>query len=361
MAKRFISLPTLRKLFDVPDPVVVTGDGEEVAANEEGLYPGIEPGHMYMVFSEKEDVGSDQEQELTPEMIAKRRAKMKQRAFNMEKARREMIAAEYKPRHPELYGSIKPAQVLVPSFLNAVLERTPEALRSILKKESDTGLYSFDMLLPSYCELLLDEIAHYDQSGLPIVRPNSMNNYGVVLDEMGMYQWLDAVMRNFVRPFAALLYAPWGGDSLDSHHGFVVQYKIGEDTKLDFHYDDSEVTLNVCLGRTFEGGSLFFRGLLHDPSTHNEELEFQHVRGRGLLHLGKHRHGANDIRSGERYNLILWCRSSSYREQAYLRRMQQGADQHECACGHEHAEPQVHHDSHKDHVTEPQTPARHGS
>jgi hypothetical protein len=32
-----------------------------------------------------------------------------------------------------------------------------------------------------------------------------------------------------------------------------VQYKLREDKKLDFHYDDSEVTLNVCLGKEFEG------------------------------------------------------------------------------------------------------------
>ncbi len=32
-----------------------------------------------------------------------------------------------------------------------------------------------------------------------------------------------------------------------------VQYKLGEDLKLDFHYDESEVTLNVCLGKEFVG------------------------------------------------------------------------------------------------------------
>jgi hypothetical protein len=34
-----------------------------------------------------------------------------------------------------------------------------------------------------------------------------------------------------------------------------VQYKLKEDKKLDFHFDDSEVTLNVCLGKDFEGMS----------------------------------------------------------------------------------------------------------
>lgn len=29
---------------------------------------------------------------------------------------------------------------------------------------------------------------------------------------------------------------------------------------VGFHVDDSEVTLNVCLGKQFSGGELFFRG-----------------------------------------------------------------------------------------------------
>ncbi len=40
-----------------------------------------------------------------------------------------------------------------------------------------------------------------------------------------------------------------------------MQYKLTEDRALDFHYDDSHVTLNVCLGRQFEGGDLYFKGM----------------------------------------------------------------------------------------------------
>lgn len=35
------------------------------------------------------------------------------------------------------------------------------------------------------------------------------------------------------------------------------------------------------------GGSLYFAGLLKDPSTHGEKFEFDHVPGRALLHIGK--------------------------------------------------------------------------
>ena len=32
-----------------------------------------------------------------------------------------------------------------------------------------------------------------------------------------------------------------------------------------------------------------------------------------MMHLGRRRHGADDITSGERLNLILWNHSSTYR------------------------------------------------
>ena len=44
-----------------------------------------------------------------------------------------------------------------------------------------------------------------------------------------------------------------------------------------------------------------------------EEHTYSHVQGRGLLHRGQHMHGAREITEGERYNLIVWMRASSIR------------------------------------------------
>jgi len=46
--------------------------------------------------------------------------------------------------------------------------------------------------------------------------------------------------------------------------------------------------------------------------------EVNHVIGRGILHLGAHRHGALPIEEGDRHNLILWFRSSQMRNQLCL-------------------------------------------
>ena len=93
-----------------------------------------------------------------------------------------------------------------------------------------------------------------------------------------------------------------------------------EDKDLGFHYHESEITLNFCLGKKFEGGELYFRGLLEDEQTHGELFLYSHIPCVGLLHIGKHRHGALPIKSGERYNLIVWYRSTKIRKQYEMER-----------------------------------------
>ena len=187
-----------------------------------------------------------------------------------------------------------------------------------------------------------------------------MNSYGIVLTEVGFDHLLTGLRERIVEPLAKALFPDTltvmdrkgdsgrcGGGShgdchsddncghhkesnaevatgkaaLDSHHGFVVQYRMGEDVDLGFHYDAAEVTLNICLGKNgFTGGDLYFRGLLGSPDADEQHLKVSHAVGRGILHRGRHRHGALPISSGARYNLILWCRASALARP--------------CGCGH---------------------------
>ncbi|MQM13495.1 hypothetical protein Taro_046419 [Colocasia esculenta] len=49
-------------------------------------------------------------------------------------------------------------------------------------------------------------------------------------------------------------------------------------------------------------------------TTTKEVLDYSHVPGQAVLHRGRHRHGARATTSGHRINLLLWCRSSVFRE-----------------------------------------------
>ncbi len=171
----------------------------------------------------------------------------------------------------------------------------------------------------------MEEVENFEKSGLPINRPNSMNNYGLILEDIGMGGFCDQLVIQVMSKIGSLLYPNYSpAQSLDSHHSFIVQYKMDEDQKLDLHFDDSHVTLNVCLGRQFTAGDLFFCGLYDDETTHSESFYLQHNPGRGVIHLGLHRHAATEISSGERYNFIMWCRSHYHRSN--------------CTCGKDHSD-----------------------
>lgn len=97
---------------------------------------------------------------------------------------------------------------------------------------------------------------------------------GIILADVGFKEMMLDFMHQYVCPLAAILFPEHGGTSLDKLHSFVVslalvmmkvsppeslfmlrkvKYKIGEDLDLKEHVDDSEVTLNVSLGKAFTG------------------------------------------------------------------------------------------------------------
>ncbi|KAH1241290.1 putative PKHD-type hydroxylase [Glycine max] len=231
---------------------------------------------------------------------------------------RERIIANYQPLHLELY-SVDPATFFVPTFLRAINDNTEQSYRSIVS-EPFPGIFIFDIFQTHFCELLLSEIENFEkwvtETKFRIMHPNTMNKFGAVLDDFGLETMLDKLMEGFIRPLSREV----GGSTLDSHHGFVVEYGKDRDVDLGFHVDDSEVTLNVCLGKQFSGGELFFRGVRCEKhvntGSHSEEIfDYSHVPGRAVLHRGRHRHGARATTSGNRVNLLLWCRSSVNHDQ----------------------------------------------
>ncbi|KAM3330315.1 hypothetical protein ACQJBY_026933 [Aegilops geniculata] len=205
---------------------------------------------------------------------------------------RQKIVHLYKPLHQELY-SMHPSAFFVPTFLEAVRTNTEESIASIMT-EPIPGVFSFAMLQPNFCDMLLEEVENFEKwvhaMKFKIMRPNTMNKYGAVLDDFGLEAMLNQFMEEFIAPISK-----------------------------GFHVDDSEVTLNVCLGKQFSGGELYFRGIrcenhVNSETQHEEMYDYSHVPGRAVLHRGRHRHGARPTSSGLRMNLLLWCRSSVFRE-----------------------------------------------
>eukprot|EP01104_Vermistella_antarctica_P007013 TRINITY_DN1773_c0_g1_i2.p1 TRINITY_DN1773_c0_g1~~TRINITY_DN1773_c0_g1_i2.p1 ORF type:complete len:379 (-),score=68.06 TRINITY_DN1773_c0_g1_i2:42-1178(-) len=278
------------------------------------------------------------------------REKYERERIQLEKEREyiEILSDCYEPLHRNLFQfsewTLHPDLVRVlhlfrsgPAQGEDRDEATSRLFNSFLKKENE-GVFSFPVLDEECCRQIFEEVSHFDrwaaEEGIAVKRPNSMNRYGAILDHFGFKAAMNDLMTTVVEPFARFLFSDTISTSeshdttlqLDEHHAFVVEYEVGKDTSLDFHVDDSEVTLNLCLGDTFQGGDLFFGGVRcesHQSTTAvlpNEAFDFQHVLGRGLIHLGKHRHAAKHITAGRRMNLILWCRSQKYRQSLKERR-----------------------------------------
>jgi len=216
--------------------------------------------------------------------------------------------------HAELFAS--PAEWkkewLEPSFRRAMEENTPESWRAILTEHLPGEVFSFKFLTDAFCEKLVSEIYNFYESGLPARRPNSMNNYGIILNEIGLEPLIDELQR-LLQPLGHQIF-PGPGSEWDGHHCFIVRYRQGEDLGLDMHTDDSDVTFNLCLGLDFDGAGLQFCGVMGAPNHRKHTHTYKHVKGSCVFHLGRKRHGADDISRGERLNLILWNHSSSYRQ-----------------------------------------------
>jgi hypothetical protein len=150
-----------------------------------------------------------------------------------------------------------------------------------------------------------------------------VNNYGVIVNEIGMMPMITSFQQTYLWPITRRLF-PYQGSQFDDHHSFLVRYQAGEDLGLDMHTDDSDVTFNVCLGdANFTGATLVFCGMFGQPQHRLQMHVYHHQVGRAVLHLGSRRHGAEDIESGARVNLIVWSHNHLYRSSEEYRTMQQ--------------------------------------
>ncbi|XP_067084112.1 2-oxoglutarate and iron-dependent oxygenase domain-containing protein 2 [Osmerus mordax] len=223
----------------------------------------------------------------------------------------------YTPLHKHVY--LLQENYLAPEFRQIVdycwsQDASEDGLLALIQTETAQRVYRFPVFKKSFCEELIEELEHFEVSSAPKSRPNTMNHYGILLNELGLDEGFITVLReHYLQPITSLLYRDCGGRRLDSHKAFVVKYDMHEDLDLSYHYDNAEVTLNVSLGKEFTEGNLYFGDMRQVPLNETECTEVQHRVGEGVLHRGQHMHGALPISSGQRWNLILWLRASQER------------------------------------------------
>lgn len=125
--------------------------------------------------------------------------------------------------------------------------------------------------------------------------PNTMNKYGVVLKR-------NQHLRDLVGEVGLVAggHFPEIKKLRKDAYAFAVDYSTTTQRSLAFHTDQSDVTLNICLGSNFTGGDLVF-------GEGRKRFVLKHKVGQAIIHRGNHLHRAMPLKSGTRTNLILWC------------------------------------------------------
>lgn len=93
--------------------------------------------------------------------------------------------------HEDLFVGLdlNSTDVFDPELLPVIeASKRPDAQQALLEvvQQEAVGIYSFPFFSERFCERFLDELDNYYRSGLPIRRPNSMNNYGIIVNEIGV-------------------------------------------------------------------------------------------------------------------------------------------------------------------------------
>ena len=239
-------------------------------------------------------------------------------------AERRKVIDIFTTKHGHAMPDLYRLDAMEATLMKMVTQRTKDAIfiQKNPKMAVDVigpGIFAFDLFDPAMATMFLAEIDAFYQSKLPAQRPNSMNAYGVIVNDIGLEPFITLLQQVIFVPLARALFDDndlgHPGTSFDSHHAFIVRYRRDEDSHLDIHTDDSDVTFNVSLGRgDFKGSNLIFCGYLGQKNHRQHCVTYEHKLGKCCVHLGNRRHGTDDIAQGERVNLIVWCHSLAWRE-----------------------------------------------
>ena len=260
-------------------------------------------------------------------------------------------------------------------------------IMQLITEESE-GIYSFPLLSPEGCNRILEEINHFsqweyqqslsssDSSSSSLVHNFGSNRRNIPLKACGLDIVQDILFENILQPLCTVVFPEISNinivpsstsesgkqtiinktqSSLDFRYGYIIGYTDKQTAQhqleerqqstvstpsssssnggietlltrnsLRKHTDDSEVTVNINLGKIFTGGDLIFKGL-RNTSQKNHQINKTNIGistndtvihpelGKAIIHLGQHIHAVTPVETGERYNLILWSRSSTYR------------------------------------------------
>jgi hypothetical protein len=175
------------------------------------------------------------------------------------------------------------------------------------------GVFLRQLFDEQQCATMLRAIKNQsDGESLGSSQPNSMQEYGVVVDEPELAGKLARLANEQLKEEIKVLFPSFPHYEFSEHYAFLTSYGEDANQDLSLHVDASHLTLNICLDSNIQGSDLVFTGSrcrqhLNDaPDRHPVSVRFE--RGDALLHLGNQRHFVTTLTSGRRHNLVIWYR-----------------------------------------------------
>jgi hypothetical protein len=182
--------------------------------------------------------------------------------------------------------------------------------------EIGKNIFHGKILNEIFCDLVLNKVKLYEfcEDQKLNKQPNSMHSNAISLQNLGLDEFVNDFFKKILVNVIRLIFPEQINQEFDGIHGFVVRYGNTRDKHLDFHVDDSLITMNLCLNGTFSGSDLIFNGVrcpihIDTPFQDKEEITITHQKGFTVMHEGKNRHYVNSITDGNRYGLIIWCQN----------------------------------------------------
>ncbi|KAK1736773.1 2OG-Fe(II) oxygenase family protein [Skeletonema marinoi] len=239
-----------------------------------------------------------------------------------------------------VYASLsKSTQQTLPSVEDVIrgkfaVQLDPALLEDWMSQEC-FDVYSFQLLSKDFCSRLRHTITDLSKLGESSEFCSLLlGRRPIDFDTVGLNWISDMLLHMFILPISRHLFATTEKllssedasndnnnntkDFLNWRQGYVAGYSANPQSdravtrhRLVPHSDDSEVTLNCCLGEEdFEGGNVQFYGLRGTPNEGKllGEVERPDV-GRAVIHAGRHLHAVSEVTAGNRYALIVWTRS----------------------------------------------------
>ncbi|CEL93721.1 unnamed protein product [Vitrella brassicaformis CCMP3155] len=179
------------------------------------------------------------------------------------------------------------------------------------------GAFALPLFSPSFCRRVCEALERHEttEAAAASTLPNGLTNYGYTLSQVDELQQLlpSSLLHSLTEDLIGCLFdgGKEGYDPID-HHSYAIRYRVGEDTNLKMHQDDSDYTLNVCLRNTGRGGHLVFLEGRHDDTPrvdHQASHSYVHREGWEVLHRGDFWHSVRTLNAGERVNIVVWCLS----------------------------------------------------